>query len=610
MDSRQGPGRGSSAVSIALFLGIALLALPIAGEAAKKSYRYEDDPIRLGMKALEQSRLADAQGLFQEAVENEHQVYRAHYGMAQIKVLEGDHTDAEPLYRMALIEKDQETGSPDYPEAHAGLGLVLLRLERLAEAKQEFEQALREKGSLWEAQYGMGRLALIEGNLSETEKFLEKGSKKKGIEEREDLYRYGMALLQMAQGDVLGAEKNALRAFHIYPNDPDYGTLVAEIYTERDAASLAIGVYEDVLQTPGLLVAAPVHHRLGRLYQGQERWDDAKNQYIEAVQIDSTYAPALKDLADLYFLAKRYEDSANGYLKYSQLRRDDAAGFLGFAESALNMKRYYIQAYEAATEAFKLDSTEVRTRLILARSAYQARERVRAAEIYDAISDSTLFDADDFVSMGQIAMDAKQFDRARANLTRAVELDSTLADAWFQLGILDLNQQLPDSAVVRFERTITLAPTNMGAWLNLGVARLQMQQNREAIAPLREATRLAPDFTAGHLYLANALVNSDSISAALGEYRVVREKEPQNVGALRGLAFCYIKRGDWGQAAATMREATTVDPNNPDNWVVYGQAQAGNGNNEGAIRALEKALELNPKHPNAQKLLDILHGAP
>ena len=49
-----------------------------------------------------------------------------------------------------------------------------------------------------------------------------------------------------------------------------------------------------------------------------------------------------------------------------------------------------------------------------------------------------------------------------------------------------------------------------------------------------------------------------------------------------------------------MREATTVDPDNPDNWVVYGQAQAGNGDTEGAIRAMKKALALNPKHANAQ----------
>lgn len=594
---------------ITAFAAVAsLLIVASQADGAKKSYRYEDDPIRLGMKAISEGRYDEARAKFQEAIENEHQIYRARFGLAEILVLEGKHGDAEPLYRQALIEKNKETGASDYPEAHAGLGLVLLRLGRDMEAKQEFEAALREKGNLWEAQYGMGRIELIAQDYGSAERYFEKGAKKKGFEEREDLYRYGMALLQMAQGDLPAAEKNALRALHIYPNDPDYGTLVGEVFTKRGAPTLAIDAYEEVLATPGLLVAAPIHHRLGQLYQKEQRYDDAKVQYLEAVQKDSTYAPALKDLADLYFLAKRYEDSANRYLQYSQLRNDDASGFLGFAESALNMKKYLLQAFEAAQQAFKIDSTDVKTRLVLARSAFQAREKAKAARIYASVKDSTRFEAADYVSMGQLALERKEVDAAARYLNRAVGLDSTLADAHFSLGLLELNRQQPDSALAHFEKTIELTPANVGAHLNRGVALMQLKRNLDAIPSLREATRLAPDLVAGHLYLANALVSSDSVAAAMNAYKIVREKEPQNLGALRGLAFCYLKRGDYNGAVQVMREATTVDPANADNWMMLGRAQVGTGNNEAAIRSFEKVLELAPSHPDAKKALEILKG--
>lgn len=585
-----------------------LFILSLQAEGAKKSYRYEDDPVRLGMKAIEEGKYEEARTRFQEAIENEHQIYRARFGLAEILVLEGKYSEAEPLYRQAIIEKNKETGAADYPEAHAGLGLVLLRLGRDMEAKQEFEAALREKGNLWEAQYGMARIALIANDLGAAQRYLEKGEKKKGFAEREDLYRYGMALLQMAQGDLPAAEKNALRALHIYPNDPDYGTLVGEVFTKRGAPTLAIDAYEEVLATPGLLVAAPIHHRLGQLYQKEQRYDDAKNQYLESVQKDSTYAPALKDLADLYFLAKRYEDSANRYLQYSQLRNDDARGFIGFAESALNMRKYLLQAYEAAQQAFKIDSTDVKTRLILARSAFQAREKGKAAQVYASVKDSTRFEAADYVSMGQLALERKEVDTAARHLNRAVALDSTLSDAHFSLGLLELNRQRPDSALAHFDETIQLAPSNIGAHLNRGVALMQMKRNLEAIPSLREATRLAPDLVAGHLYLANALVSSDSVAAAMNEYKIVREKEPRNLGALRGLAFCYLKRGDYGGAVQVMREATTVDPANADNWMMLGRAQVGTGNNDAAIRSFEKVLEIDPNNADAKKALDILKG--
>ena len=588
---------------------LALLAWGLSSaEAAKKSYRYEDDPIRLGMKALGEGRLADARKMFEEAVANEHQVYRAHFGLGEILVREGTYENAEPLYRVALIEKAQETGSPDYPEAHASLGLVLFRLGRTAEAQTEFEQALREKGNLWEAQYGLARIAIEEKDYSAALKYLEKGAKRKGFDERQDLYCYGMALLQVAQDDLQGAEKNALKAFNIYPNDPEYGTLVGEIFTRRGAPTLAIKAYEDALNTPGLLATAPVHHALGRLYQKETRYDEAKNEYLEAVRQDSTYAPALKDLADLYFLAKRYDDSANRYLQYTQLRKSDPAGFLGFAESALNMRKYYLQAFEAAQQAFKIDSTDVRTRLVLARSAYQAREKDVAARTYATIHDSTRFEANDYVSLGQLKADAKQFDAAQQDFTHAVEIDSTLSDAWFALGMLDLGQGKPDSAAIHFQKTVDLAPANTGAWVNLGVALMQQRKNIEAISPLREAIRLAPDFLPSHLYLANALVNADSLGGALTEYRWVKEKDPQNVSAMRGLAFCYLKRGDYGQAVGVMREATNIEGGNADNWMMLGRALVGNGNNEGAIRAFEKVAEINPNHADAKNALKILKG--
>jgi len=90
--------------------------------------------------------------------------------------------------------------------------------------------------------------------------------------------------------------------------------------------------------------------------------------------------------------------------------------------------------------------------------------------------------------------------------------------------------------------------------------------------------------------------------------RWVKEKDPQNVSAMRGLAFCYLKRGDYGQAVGVMREATNIEGGNADNWMMLGRALVGNGNNEGAIRAFEKVAEINPNHADAKNALKILKG--
>jgi cytochrome c-type biogenesis protein CcmH/NrfG len=58
-----------------------------------------------------------------------------------------------------------------------------------------------------------------------------------------------------------------------------------------------------------------------------------------------------------------------------------------------------------------------------------------------------------------------------------------------------------------------------------------------------------------------------------------------------------------------MKDATTADPSNADNWMMLGRALVGNGNNAGAIDAFKKVLELKPDNKDAKDAIAILTGA-
>ena len=65
----------------------------------------------------------------------------------------------QPLDVRTILGTRSEKGD-EFPEARAGLGLLLLRFGREEEARGEFDTALQEKGDLWEAHYGKARLLL------------------------------------------------------------------------------------------------------------------------------------------------------------------------------------------------------------------------------------------------------------------------------------------------------------------------------------------------------------------------------------------------------------------------------------------------------------------
>ena len=230
--------RGREWIGLAVLLG-ALAATTACAQT--RSYTIDVDPIRLGMKALEQGRLDEARAHFDEAVAAGYQPHRAQCGLAEIAAREGRPEDAERHYRAALAAK------PDYPEAHAGLGLLLLRLGRDPEASHEFVQALAEKPGLWTAQYGQARILLAQGATEEARALLDRGARLRGLEEGEAQYRHGMALYHMAVGDTAAAEGDALVAFALDPAQPEFATLVARIYIQHDLPELAIDAFESAL---------------------------------------------------------------------------------------------------------------------------------------------------------------------------------------------------------------------------------------------------------------------------------------------------------------------------------------------------------------------------
>ncbi|MFN8547920.1 MAG: tetratricopeptide repeat protein [Candidatus Eisenbacteria bacterium] len=607
-----------SLASFALALLLVWLSASVA-LAAKRSYTYEEDPIRLGMKALEEGRIDDAKKSFAEAIENEYQAYKAKYGQAEIATREGRYEDAEPLYREALSGRAAETKGTDFPEAHAGLGLLLLRFGRDDEAKLEFDQALKEKTGLWEAVYGQARLLIKAQKWDDALRMLQKGSNRKGVNDGGDKYHFGVALAERGKGNLPEAEKEALVALNLNPGEPEFGTLVAEIYDARNAPTLAIEAYNKALATPGVKETAQARHALGVLYEKIKEYNSARDEYAKAVALDSTFAPAWRDLGELYGLAKQYDKSAGAFLRYVKLREgslgpEDVQVLVGLAESTVRVKNY-AQGLVAAKTAYGLDSTNVRVRLAYARAGIQSKDKAdkaKAAWLFTTFTDSLKtreFEANDFVTIARYQREELKLPlEAEKNAHAAIEMDSTSADAHIELGILKLGQSKPDSAVFFLADASRLAPQSYLAWLNLGVAQMQLKRWTEATPALRQAVALNGAAT-GKVILGQALANADSLDAAIKVYQQVLDAEPTNAKALRGVGFIQIKRKNYEGAAKTLKDATAADPGNADAWALLGQSYLGINDLNGAEAAFKKCLELRPDHPSGKSGLDLIKKA-
>lgn len=600
---------GAAGRAFPAILALAALALVLGttARAEKRSYGYDEDPVRLGDTALEERRLDDAGNLYREAIQSEWKLDKAHLGLGEVLRLKHKHAEAEAAYRTAIEERAGTRDGALYPEASAGLGLSLYYLGRPEEAKREFETALNQKGNLWNASYGMARLLIDEKKYQEAQSYLEKGKKMKGLAEGEDLYYFGLALAQVGLGDIAEAEKNSVLALYMNP-EAEYGNLVGQIYTERNAPTLAIDAYERALATPGVVQTPEVHQNVALLYEGQRDWNDALRHYISAIELDSTFAPAFKNAARLYALGNQNERAGRFYLRYNQLVPDDPEGWYGQAEAFASLGSNKL-ALEAAEKAYSLNSEDPRVRLALARATYLTNDLERAERLYSSVSDTTMYKAADWIKLGQIVMGQKGFDRAEELLNRAIGMEPNNPEAYAAKGKLFLSRAKPDSAVVYYEKALSINPASLVAKINLGVALLQLRRPSDAIKVLREAVELNPNAVATHIYLGQALVMADDLSGALEEYQKALKLDPNSAPALRGAAFIHLKRKDYGTAETVLLKATALDPKNPDGWAALGNAQSGLNKIDAGIQSFEKALELSPNHEGALRGLEALKKA-
>src|SRR5688572_21473293 len=282
---------------------------------------------------------------------------------------------------------------------------------------------MKENDDLWVAQYSKALMAIHDKNFPQAKDLLDEGKKKKGTKEGEDKYHYGMAKLAYEQGDMQTAESEALLAMALNPSQGDYATLVADIYVKRGSPALAIQTYEKVLATPGMTPTAPFYYNLGSLFEKIQEPNEALRRYQEAVKIDSTYAPALKDMGRLYALGKVHDKAAAAYGRYVSIVPNDMDALVQLSKSSLETRSFKM-AHDAAKRAYAMDSTRADVQLLLARSAYQDKDKETATRLYSSMTDTTLYEAIDYIRLGQIAFEGDKFEEARQHLTKGVSMDS------------------------------------------------------------------------------------------------------------------------------------------------------------------------------------------
>jgi tetratricopeptide (TPR) repeat protein len=189
-----------------------------------------------------------------------------------------------------------------------------------------------------------------------------------------------------------------------------------------------------------------------------------------------------------------------------------------------------------------------------------------------------------------------------------VKLDPYTALNFYKLGVsYQFLQRLMDAASA-YQSALKLDPDDPNSNMNLGLVNLYLGNPDDAVKFCERATLLDPKSAAAFSNLGVALDAKGDYPRAEAAYRHSLDIDPENTTTMLNLGTNLIAQKKGGEAVDIM-EAVLKAADTPLHRKRYGDALAGAGRYEEAIREYNLALKLDPKYYPAMNEIGYSHIA-
>jgi tetratricopeptide (TPR) repeat protein len=295
----------------------------------------------------------------------------------------------------------------------------------------------------------------------------------------------------------------------------------------------------------------------------------------------------------------KYLEAASSFQKARDLVPADprVANFLGTA--LLHAKRY-TPAREEFRRMLVLQPDAVEALLGLARIDIRMGDYAAAIPLFEQVLKKDANNVQALYNLGLLMYRTAEYAGARELLERLLTLKDDLPDAHYTLALTCVRQGDDSRAEKELERTVALAPENSQAHFQL--ASLYVRQGKKGDAEREQKIfeklwdRQASDRAAEGR--ARELLRNQDFAGALKEYERLLEINPSSGRFHLWKGLCLLKLGRKEEALPALERAVVLDPRLPDAYfqlaILY-QERGETQKSEEARKAFE-ALEANSEN--------------
>ncbi|MCL5277248.1 MAG: tetratricopeptide repeat protein [Deltaproteobacteria bacterium] len=504
---------------------------------------------------------------------------RVYSEIGRLEMIDNDYGAAIDAFK-ASIRSHPTTG------AYIAMGDAYLKGGSLADAEKQYQTAVSSDSGSAEARFRLAHAYYLDHRY-----VLAISSYTDGLRLQSDSPQalYGLSLAREKNGELDVALDVAGRAVRLSPDNPEFivldGRLLREKGDYRDASDIlskAVEKFPDY---------APLHTEYGVVLGDTGDYAGAIRQLTTAMQISPAAADTYAYMADMLERTGKYPEAERYALRALSGTNNFPYAYEVLGDVYLNEQRLNdaIKSYDTAISLLPYNA-EVQYKL--ARAYIAGRMFTDAAASLAAAIKLSPGNALYHDALGNVYRNMGNIQSAIDEYTRALGADSTMADAYYWRGMMNIAGRNDLAAVNDLKNAIKYAPNNPDYMLAIANYYYDNKETFSAIAYLEDALKIAPKNPKLHYRLGVAYNYIGKIEEAKGEFATSLSLSPHYAKAMIGLGGIYYQQGDIQKALQYYEKAVRSSPQDGDAHYALGTVYEYNGMYEKALAEYQEAVRL------------------
>lgn len=354
-------------------------------------------------------------------------------------------------------------------------------------------------------------------------------------------------------------------------------------------------------------------------------WESEYTLFTSALKVNRNNAKLWNNVGHALENQNSYERALRYFLQATRVQPDDIGAHMNVGRTYKNLNRS-----REAEEAYLVAKSLMPQ--IIPGKKYATRVAPNHLNVYINLAnlirgnDSRLEEADQlyrqaismrpdfkqaYISRGELLLKMNKPSEAKDAYLRALELDHTNADLWYNLAIVNIEMKDPSEALRNFNRALDLNPRHKLALFNSallmqesGEAKLRPEANRRFLTYIKEE----PDDANGYFNLGMLAMDANENEEAEHWMREAIRLQPGFRSALFNLALLYSQSQRELDALPVLEELLRYHPEHVKGLILKGDILMNHRKDtRGAKTCFERILSMDPSNVQAKHNLCVVY---